>query len=431
MVTAKVYSFMGVLESSKLRIPAAGSQGVEKRKEPMTDARKKNPYEEITGVELPQPGGYRVIEPTPEVSDGLSVEPEPIVFPVAPPLAEVKLPAAKASLPQPFLNPVWKERLLKFVQNPVRVYAAAGIGLGILFGVIIAVLVWHSESSTGRYDLGSFTASATGLKGHLFVEWDKRVRYRLTIAPEEADRQAGFALAVSSSPQPLAIHVHLQDAEGFVLCSKDVLLKFDARSAAALTATAPATPAPGSEVATLPADQSAQTTDFARLDAQETAREQGQDLFQNQTGADGMISAIAAQGEIPCSKSAYEKAMTWSFTPDFPSLAEQDALLKRQADLLLPPPPPLPTAATHKKRPTLKALPFTVEGDDAIVEFDPSFGVIETRGRKLFFLDKAAAAAANSAWQDYPVSIHYHCDPMSNCTLMHSGLGALRVRMRR
>ena len=85
----------------------------------------------------------------------------------------------------------------------------------------------------------------------------------------------------------------------------------------------------------------------------------------------------------------------------------------------------------HLSGPAPEPLPFTIEGDDAIVEFDPSFGVIETRGRKLFLIDKATAAAANTAWQDFPVSIHFHCDQMSNCVLMHSGLGALRVRMKR
>jgi hypothetical protein len=393
----------------------------------MTDGKNKNPYEEIQ-AELPPPNTYRVIEPATELPNGQPVEPEPIIFPVAPPVEEAK--PAKAPISLPFLNEAWKERLRKFAENPVRVYAAAGIGLGIFFGVILGVFVWNS-SPEGRYDLGAARSSAAGLKGHLFVEWDKKLKYRLTIEPEDGDRQAGFALAVASSPRPLAVSIHLQDSQGFVLCSRDVLLKWNARGAEALSATAPDSAAVKPDAAVAPASPPAQTTDFAKQDAQEAARERGQDLFQNQTGADGMIAGLGAQGEISCSKSAYEKAMLWSFTPDFPSLAEQDALLKRQQELLAPPPPPPPPPAAHKKKATLKPLPYAVEGDDAIVEFDPSFGVIETRGRKLFLIDKAAAAAANSAWQDFPVSIHYHCDAMSDCTLLHSGLGALRVKMRR
>ena len=386
------------------------------------EKKKKNPYENIPEVELPQPSGYKVIGAAQELPNGQPAEPEPIIFPVAPPVEEAKPANAPVSLP--FLNEAWQERLRKFAENPVRVYAAAGIGLGILFGVILCVVVW-SFGPEGRYDLGVARSSAAGLKGHLFVEWDKKVKYRLTIEPEEADRQAGFALAVANSPRPLSVNLQLQDSQGFVLCAKDILLKFDARGAAALTATAPVASAAATDSAAPPAVPP--QADFTREDAQEAAREKGQDLFQNQNGPDGMLSGLGAQGEIPCSKRAYEKAQTWSFTPDFPSLAEQDALLKRQQELLTPPPPP----PAHKKKSKLPPLPYTVEGDDAIVEFDLSFGVIETRGRKLFLIDKAAAIAASSAWQDYPVSIHYHCDQMSNCTLTHSGLGGLRVRMRR
>jgi hypothetical protein len=88
-------------------------------------------------------------------------------------------------------------------------------------------------------------------------------------------------------------------------------------------------------------------------------------------------------------------------------------------------------SAARKKKAAIQLLPFTVEGDDAIVDFDAAQGVIATRGRKTFFLDKAAGAAADSAWQDYPVNIHYRCDQSSNCTLTHSGLGGLRARMKR
>jgi hypothetical protein len=401
----------------------------------MPDERKKNPYEEIQ-AELPQPSSYRIIEPVTVLPDGQPAEPEPIIFPEPPPVEKAKPVKTPVSLP--ILNEVWKERLRKFAANPVRLYATAGIGLGIFFGLIFGVIVRHSGSE-GRYDLGVARYNAAGLKGHLFVEWDKRLKYRLTIEPEDPDRQAGFALAVTSSPRPLSVNLQLQDSEGFVLCGKVILLKFDARGAAALEAPAPAAvpdaaaPSSNQPATSQPAtSQPAQATDYSKQDAQEAAREKGQDLFQNQTGTDGQIAGLGAQGEIPCSKSAYQKAMLWSFTPDFPSLAEQDALVKRQQDILNPPPPPPPPPpAKHKKKPALAPLPYIIEGDDAIVEFDPSFGVIETRGRKLFLIDKATAAAANTAWQDFPVSIHFHCDAMSNCTLMHSGLGSLHVKMRR
>jgi hypothetical protein len=74
-------------------------------------------------------------------------------------------------------------------------------------------------------------------------------------------------------------------------------------------------------------------------------------------------------------------------------------------------------------------LPFSIEGDDAVVDFDLSRGVIQTRGRKMFLVDKASAASANSSWQDYPVLIHYRCDQTASCTLTQPGVGVLRARL--
>jgi hypothetical protein len=327
---------------------------------------------------------------------------------------------------------VWIERIQRFAQSPTRVYAAAGIGLGVLFGVVFALIFWQLNHAEGRYDLGSFTSSAAGLKGHLWIEWDKKIAYRLTIEPSYPDYKAGFAHAVARPPRPLSIQVHLEDFQGFTLCTREIVLKYDARNAEALAASTPDSQALKTDAVNLPANQPAQTIDLAQLDAQETARERDQEIFQNQIGPDGQITAINAHGEIPCSKTAYEKTTNWSFTPDFPSLAEQDQWLKRQRELSAGAARASSTAsAARKKKAAIQLLPFTVEGDDAIVDFDAAQGVIATRGRKTFFLDKAAGAAADSAWQDYPVNIHYRCDQSSNCTLTHSGLGGLRARMKR
>jgi hypothetical protein len=223
----------------------------------------------------------------------------------------------------------------------------------------------------------------------------------------------------------------MQDLQGFVLCTREIVLKYDARNAEALAASTPDSQALKMDAV----NQPAQTIDFAQLDAQEAARERDHEIFQNQTGPDGQIAAINAHGEIPCSKKAYKKTANWSFTPDFPSLAEQDQWLKRQRELQAaaahPSPPASAAPAARKKKAAIKLMPFTIEGDDAIVDFDAAQGVIATRGQKTFFLDKAAVAAVDSAWQDYPVSIHYRCDQSSSCMLTHSGLGGLRARLKR
>jgi hypothetical protein len=401
----------------------------------MSEANQQDPNSEITEGEKLPVSGYRVIDTAPETSA------EKLAAPVLPPPITVsadesrETPAGETLLSRLPLSEVWIERLRRFAQNPTRVYAAAGVGLGVLFGVVFAVVFWHLNHAEGRYDLGSFTSSAAGLKGHLWIEWDKKVTYRLTIEPSDPDYKAGFAHAVARPPRPLSIQVHLEDFQGFMLCTREIVLKYDARNAEALAASTPDSQVLKTDAVNLPADQPAQTIDFAQLDAQEAARERNQEIFQNQIGPDGQITAINAHGEIPCSKTAYEKTTNWSFTPDFPSVAEQDQWLKRQRELQAAVAHPSPAAsaapAARKKKAAIQLLPFTVEGDDAIVDFDAAQGVIATRGRKTFFLDKAAGAAADSAWQDYPVSIHYRCDQSSSCTLTHSGLGGLRARLKR
>lgn len=366
---------------------------------------------------------YKVIGAPPEASSGqpqvefvpppiaVTKPEEPVLIRVSASAKEKKNTAeAPASMP-PLRNAkssfreVWAGRMRKFFSSPTRTYAAIGVGLGFLLIVIVAIVAWLTSPPEGRYDMDSVTSDAAGLKGHLYIQWNKKLEYRLEIEPSEAAQLAGFSVAVANPPRPLSIDIHLQDVEGFVLCSKEVLLKYDARNAVDL-------------------DASARSTQ----DAQEAAREKGRDVFQNQTGADGKVVAIQAQGDIPCSAKAYEKAANWSFSSNFPSLAEQAEGLKRQQEL--------ETSAAHgassshrKAAPktAAKLLAFSVEGDDAIVDFDASRGIVVTHGRKTFFVNKTAT---DSRWQDYPVSIHYRCDRSSECILMSPGLGGLRARLR-
>jgi hypothetical protein len=323
---------------------------------------------------------------------------------------------------------VWVERLRKFAESPTRVYAAAGVGIGVLLGIILAVVFWSMGSPDGRYDLGWVTSDASGLKGHLFVEWDKQLDYRLRIEPADADRQAGFALAIAHSPSPLSVQIHLLNSEGFVLCSREIVLKFDVRDAVGVAANHPAYGAGRAEEDTASNAQRTQAGDELAA-AQEAEWEMGKDVFQNQIGTDGEIEAVHAQGSIPCSAKAYEHAVGWSFSTAFPSLAVQDELLARQREARSEA-ARLSAEAHRRKAPksAIKLLPFSIEGDDAIVTFDPARGVIQTRGGKTFNFNQTTASA-DPAWQDYPVSIHYKCDRGSSCTLMHAGLGGLRARL--
>jgi hypothetical protein len=400
----------------------------------LEDANPQGANSEKTEAEELRLSGYKIISAAPELGEiPIAAEPQrPAPEATAAPF---QAPAAEPVVPRLTFRQKTIERIRVLAQNPTKFYMYVGIGALVFFTVLFAAIFWLFGGTEGRYDLGTADSSAAGLTGHLYIEWEKDLDYRLTLSPSEAEQQAGFALAASSPPRPLSVEVHLQNSEGFVLCSKEILLRFDARKAAVLAAKLPGSLKRNADAAHPASDPSAPGIDFARLDAEEAARVSGKDVFQNQLGADGQIASINARGEIPCSKRAYEKTAAWSFTTNFPSIAEQNGLLdlqkEPQSSAAPPLSPPLPphSPAARKKIVPVKLLPYTIEGDDAIVDFDFSQGVITTRGRKSFLIDKAAAA--DPAWQDYPVSIHYRCDQSSACILAHSGLGSLRVRMRR
>jgi len=330
----------------------------------------------------------------------------------------------------PTPEPGPKEGVRKFFDRQTKLFAMIGVGLGVLIAIIVGSLTWFYGTPNGRYDLGTADSSAAGLKGRLYVEWDKKLDYRLTIEPSDSSRLPAFAATVAHAPHPLAVEIHLQNSEGFALCSKEILLKYDARNSALVAEPTPEAQAGKTDAATASSPQPAQGIDLAQADAQEAAREKDRDLFKNEVGADGQITSLSAQGTIPCTAKNYEKAVSWSFSPSFPAIAEQDGLLELASGTH----PSADTPAAHKKgaaKPAQKLLPFSVEGDDAIVDFDASRGIIETSAGKVFYIDKSGGAASSSKWQDYPVEIHYRCDRGSDCILMHSGAGALHVRLRR
>ena len=352
---------------------------------------------------------YKVIGSSGESPDDKLPAPSLFVYPEVNAEAKTQKPASVPRASQAASYESLTERVQRFAENPTRFYAAIGVGLGILIGVIFAAYSLFTGNPEGRNDLGPVISSGTGLKGHLYINWQKKLHYRLTFEADDPDERAGFAFAVANSPQPLSVDIELQDAEGIVLCSREIVLKYDARNA----------------VANLPYKPAA-TVDLAQLQAYEQEREEGRDVFQNQIAPNGKVASINAQGEIPCSTKAYEKTTQWNFSTNFPSLEEQDEWLERR--------PGMRGNAAHKKaaaRAAAKLLPFSIEGDDNIVEFDVNRGVIVTSGRNTFFFDKTSKVSADPVWQEYPVNIHFRCDRSSDCTLMHAGAGALRARMKR
>jgi len=366
-------------------------------------------------------------------------EPEPEPEPQIPAEANPDVQAPDPALEPPVIPPtfleLWNQRIRKFLANSTNFYATVGVGLGILCGIIIAAVSWHMSNPAGAYDLGPVAANGAGLTGRLFAKWDEKLQYRLTIEPSYKEQVPGFSLAVGNPPRPLAIEIHLQDSQGFVLCGKEIVLKYDPRNPAALAASSPSPQTGTADEGTASNGQAATGIDFAKLDAQEAAREKGKDLFQSQVGPDGQIESISSQGELPCSRSSYEKATNWSFTPDFPSLAEQNAMLQRLGETPASATSPSSEPASTRRRRASKPAPntslFFVEGDDSIVDFDASTGIVATRGGRNFSIDKAGAEANALKGHDFPMRVHYRCDQTAACTITTDGAGVLRARLRR
>jgi hypothetical protein len=209
--------------------------------------------------------------------------------------ANQQLPGVDAFVAEKPLHEVWIPRILKFLENPTNRYATLVIGLGILVGAAVASITWYTSNPSGRYDLGPMTSDAVGLKGRLFVKWDKTLQYRVGFEPTYADQIPGFSLAAGNSPRPASISIQLRDVQGFELCSKTILLRYDPRRAEAFE------PLAHTEEKE-PADRlraAQHNLDEVHQDAQEAAREQGKDIFDLQVGPDGQIASINAKGSCP------------------------------------------------------------------------------------------------------------------------------------
>jgi len=322
----------------------------------------------------------------------------------------------------------------KPARNTIFNYAAIILGLGILVGVAIAAMPWLFGNSSGRNDLGTVVSSPDGLNGHLYTEWDGQLEYRLKIEPGDQSQLAGFALAISHVPRPVSFNIQLMDSEDHVLCGMNILLKYDPAITSDLSTSAPE-PRNGQPNADNSSHtQTAHETNAAQLQADELERERGNDLFQNVIGQNGQIAAISSKGTMPCSKRAWSRAVSWIFTSNFPSLDEQNALHDAKAESLASAANLSARIAARKRgmlKPAQNLASYSIEGDDAIVEYDVTRGIVETISGKTFLIYKKSGEDVGSKWQDYPVSIHYRCDRTSMCTLTNAGAGALRARMSR
>jgi hypothetical protein len=275
-------------------------------------------------------------------------------------------------------------------------------------------------------DLGPGIVAADGLRGHLETRWDGnaktgRLVYKLQIVPMEDRWGAGFSHVVSSPPLPMSVNIRLLDSTGFALCGKEIDFPFDAQSAA-VPVTVSAVGANGKKLSAAErnaAMQAARQSQVAQMQAAEASREHGKDIFQNQTGTDGQVAAINAQGSLPCSPDQYRRANYWDFNTNFPTLEEQAMLLDpraRQKEL----------DATHQKRRTLPKWGdgFVIQGDDRVTGYDQARGMLWAEDRT-FAVDKRYGQMTAAAWASNYTLIHYRCDQHANCALTAAGQAAV------
>jgi hypothetical protein len=317
--------------------------------------------------------------------------------------------------------------------KPIFVFASAAVALGLMVGVVFAMVSSHPAGRGGPHDLPPLISATDGLKGVLTLSWNGKLEYRLVVEPSDPGQQDEFSLAASNPPRPLSINIQLKDSAGSVLCNKDVLLKFDPSQAATF---APA--GTGVRLVRASAGRKAQATDIAASEALEVQREQGQDMFQNDTGRYEQIEDISVLGQMPCTMQAYQRTASWSFSPDFLILDEQAALLKRHAELQEAANTPQPDSSTdnqasNTRRKARRKQPeefkaFAIEGDDELVAFDSSKGLVETNA-KTFIIVKASGDGNTTKWSDMPANVHYKCDMNAACTLTRSGAVLLYARL--
>jgi hypothetical protein len=285
-------------------------------------------------------------------------------------------------------------------------------------------------------DMGPGIVAVSGLRGHLDAKWDGdaksgRLAYQLRIEPMEERWGPGFSRVTLNPPMPISVNVRLLDASGFALCGKEVDLRFSPQTAAvpAGLQTGPNGKklSPAERVAV---EQSARQTAISQMQAAESQREQGKDIFQNQTTTDGQVTALNAQGTLPCSPDQFKRADYWDFNTNFPTLADQAALLDprlatAQHKELEPP--------AHPERRTVSKLAqqgYIIQGDDRVTGYDPIHGLLLAEEGKAFLIDKRTGRSTASAWASNYSLIHYKCDQHANCSLSSpGGLSVLRARL--
>jgi len=312
-------------------------------------------------------------------------------------------------------------------QFPYLIFGAGALAIMIVALLYLTRTKKADEPLPG--DLGQGVSAVAGLRGHLLTQWAGNaktgsVQYQLRMEAIGPVQAPGFELVNANPPAPYSINMRLLDSGGFALCGKEILFHFD-------PATAPL-PMPvitqtGKKAeAARAAARSARQAELERMQAAEAERERGKDIFQNQAGEDGKVTAVNAKGTLPCSPDQYKRAYYWDFTTNYPSVDEQQAMLdpkaaaearreKEQGD-------GSDSRSSHRKSAPKKLLSaYYIQGDDRVTGFDPIRGVLEATAGKGFTVPAKPEHTIAANWAHNYSLIHYKCDQHANCALTSAG----------
>lgn len=320
------------------------------------------------------------------------------VVPLVDKTAGQDLYSFRAEIPPPPPPPALTPTQAALQQNRGLLVAIAGGGGLLILMVLLAWAVLHKDEPPAYIDLGASDFAAAGLQGKLIARWSGSAQYELHIDPVATQQLDGFSAVAGNPPHTLTITLQLKDSSG-VACQKEILF--------------PASPAADREQADAGSSGS--------LEPQKTLTG---DTVLNVAGQNGVIDEILLKGPLDCPAKAYKRLEAWNFSSNFPPPSEQEDWLHQQESL----------AANARRRaadlraraliPKSRPLAAPIDGDDVIVSDNPSHGTVETSAGRVFYLGKDVLREAEARWQVFPVTIHFHCDTKSNCSLTRSSASA-------
>jgi hypothetical protein len=314
----------------------------------------------------------------------------------APPVSRFEVVPTRGGAPETLYTyrppepPADQDAAAKAPPMPSKVTLILGglLAVAALVAIVFALQSAITPKPPVQYiDLGTQRFDPAGLGGRLIARWEENAEYQLSLDPLDQSFVPGFEAVAQNPPRPLSVTVRLRNAEGLVICQKEILFPPPA------PAGAPPDPA-------------------HTLQPQKTP---SGDTVQNVAGEDGRIAEIAISGGLPCPAKAYSRLTAWDFTTNFPTLAEQADWQKHEAALA--------PAAKAKKANGFAALvqhlPTSIEGDDVIVGDNPSRGTVETSAGRVFLVG-TNLRTRGAEWQEFPAAIHYRCDRNGVCILSRS-----------